>query len=417
MPKFTDRLKHAWNAFTNKDPTARYDLGMSSSLRPDRIRLSRGNEKTIVTAVYNRIAIDVASVDIKHVKLDDNDRYIETIDSGLNCCLTIEANIDQTHRAFIQDVVMSMFDEGFVAAVPVDTTDNPNITGAFDVNTLRTGKIVEWYPRHIQARVYNDRTGQREEIALPKDRTAIIENPFYAVMNEPNSTVNRLNRKLALLDMVDEQSSSGKLNMIIQLPFAVKNEARQLQAEKRRKAVEEQLASSKYGVAYIDATEKITQINRALENNLLNQIEYLQKLLYSQLGLTEEILNGSADEKTMLNYNNRTIEPIVSAIVDEMKRKFLTKTARSRKQSLLFFRNPFKLTPIADLAELGDKFTRNEIMSSNEFRQVIGLKPIDDPRADELRNKNLNASEGQEFATVGSDKPTEDVPYEEVTDA
>ena len=390
---FGTRLKHAWNAFLNRDPTTDFrDIGVSYAYRPDRVRFTRGNERSIVTSIYNRIALDVSAISIQHVRLDENDRFTSTIDSGLNNCLTLEANIDQTGRAFIQDVVMSMFDEGCVAIVPVDTTDDPEITGAYDINTMRTGKILEWYPRHVKVRVYNDRTGQKEDITLSKEAVAIIENPLFAVINEPNSTMQRLIRKLNLLDVVDEQSSSGKLDLIIQLPYIIKTEARRQQAEKRRKDIEDQLAGSKYGIAYTDGTEHITQLNRSLENNLLKQIEYLTSMLYSQLGITTSILDGTADETTMLNYNNRSIEPIVSAIVDAMKRTFLSKTARSQKQSIMFFRDPFRLVPVASIAEIADKFTRNEIMSSNEFRQIVGMKPSDDPRADELRNKNLNQS-------------------------
>lgn len=385
------RLRHAWNAFFNKDPTMRHqDLGMSYGYRPDRVRFSRGNERTIVTSIYNRIALDVASVQIQHVKLDENERFSEKMKSGLNECLTLSANIDQTGRSFMQDVVASMFDEGVVALVPVDTTDDPTITGAFDIQSLRTGQIIEWYPQHIKIKVYNEKTGKKEDIVMPKNRVAIVENPLYAVINEPNSTMQRLIRKLALLDAVDEQSSAGKLDLIIQLPYTIKTETRRQQADNRRKEIETQLTGSKYGIAYTDATERITQLNRPLENNLLKQIEYLTSMLYSQLGLTQSILDGSADEKTMLNYNNRTIEPIVSAIVDELKRKFLTKTARTQGQSILFFRDPFRLVPVNDIAEIADKFTRNEIMTSNEIRQVIGMKPSSDPKADQLVNSNIS---------------------------
>ena len=387
---FSSRLKHAWNAFLNKDPTPYYSKsGESYYYRPDRPRLTRGNERSIITSVYNRIAIDVASIDIKHVRLDENERYVETIKSGLNDCLTIEANIDQTGRAFIQDAVMSMMDEGSVAIVPVDTTFNPTVTGGYDINTMRTGKVVTWKPQTVVVRVYNERTGKKEEIELPKSMVAIIENPLFAVMNEPNSTMQRLIRKLNLLDIVDEQSSSGKLDLIIQLPYVIKSDARRAQAESRRKDIENQLAGSKYGIAYTDGTEKITQLNRPLENNLLKQIEYLTNMLYGQLGITQTVIDGTADEKTMLNYYNRTIEPIISAIVDEMKRKFLTKTARSQFQSIEFFRDPFRLVPVNDIAEIADKFTRNEIMTSNEIRQVIGMKPSNDPKADRLVNSNI----------------------------
>ena len=385
------RLKHAWNAFLNKDPTDYYrDSGYGGTYRPDRPRLSRGNEQSIVTSVYNRIALDAAAINVQHVRLDENNRFLSVIDSGLNGCLTVETNVDQTGRAFLQDVVMSMLDEGSVAIVPVDTTFNPEVTGSYDINSMRTGKIMEWYPNYIKVRVYNEKTGLKEDIRLPKNMVAIIENPLYAVINEPNSTMKRLVRKLNLLDVVDEQSSSGKLDLIIQLPYVIKTEARRQQAENRRKDIEEQLAGSKYGIAYTDGTERITQLNRSVENNLMKQIEYLTSMLYSQLGITQSILDGTADEKTMLNYFNRTIEPILSAIVDEMKRKFLTKTARSQLQSISFFRDPFKLVPVNEISEIADKFTRNEIMTSNEIRQIIGMKPSDDSKADELRNKNLS---------------------------
>ena len=400
----SSRLKHAWNAFfSNRDPTSSYrDVGMGYSYRPDRVRLTRGNERSIVTSVYNRIALDASAIDIIHARLDDNDRFMSIIDSGLNNCLTVEANIDQTGRSFFQDVVMSMLDEGCVAIVPVDTTTDPTISGSYDVNTLRTGKILEWYPSHVKVKVYNEKTGKKDDIILPKSMVAIIENPLYAVINEPNSTMQRLIRKLNLLDVIDEQSGSGKLDLIIQLPYVIKTEARRQQAEQRRKDIEMQLSGSKYGIAYTDGTERITQLNRSVENNLMKQIEYLTNMLYSQLGITQTILDGTADDKTMLNYYNRTIEPIVSAIVDEMKRKFLTKTARSQKQSILFFRDPFKLVPVSELAEIADKFTRNEIMSSNEIRQIVGMKPSDDPKADELRNKNLSEPSGG-----NSDTPVE----------
>ena len=388
---FGSRLKHAWNAFLNRDPTITYkqDIGTSYYRRPDRPRLSRGNEKTIITSIYNRIALDVAAIDIQHVRLDANGRYIETIDSGLNNCLTLEANLDQTGRAFIQDAVMSMMDDGCVALVPVDTDINPAITDSYKILSIRVGKILEWYPAHIKVRVYNEKTGNKEDIIVPKKTVAIIENPLYAVMNEPNSTMKRLTRKLALLDFVDEQNSSGKLDMIIQLPYVIKSETRRQQAEERRKQIEDQLVGSKYGIAYTDGTERITQLNRPVENNLMAQIESLTKTLYSQLGINESVMDGTADEKTMLNYNNRTIEPIISAIVDEMKRKFLTKTARSQRQSIEFFRDPFRLVPVNDIAEIADKFTRNEIMTSNEIRQIIGMKPSNDPKADQLVNSNI----------------------------
>ena len=393
-PFFT-RLKHAWNAFiNNKDSTINYGvLGSSYYYRPDRQRFTGGNERTIVTSVYNRIALDVSAVEIKHVRIDENDRYKETINSGINSCFNTEANIDQTGRAFIQDIVMSMLDEGCVAIVPIDTTTSPVNSNTYDILSMRTGKILQWYPNHVQVRVYNEKTGNKEDIILPKSSVGIIENPLYAVINEPNSTMQRLIRKLSLLDAIDEQSSSGKLDLIIQLPYTIKTEARRQQAEQRRKEIEMQLTNSKYGIAYTDGTEHITQLNRPIENNLMKQIEYLTSMLYSQLGITTTILDGSADEKTMLNYYTRTIEPIISAIVCEAKRKFLTKTARSQKQSFLFFRDPFKLVPINDIANVADTFTRNEILSSNEIRQLIGIKPSSDPKADMLRNSNLNQAD------------------------
>ena len=385
------RLQHGWNAFLNKDPTAEFrNSGVSYTYRYDRPRLSHGNERSIVNSVFNRIALDVSSINFKHCKLDDNGRYIEDIKSGLNSCLNLEANIDQTSRSFIQDVVMSMLDEGCVGIIPVDTTLDPRITGSYDILSVRTAKILEWKPAHIKVKVYNDRTGEKEEMWVPKKMIAIIENPLYAVINEPNSTMQRLMKKLNLLDVTDEQTASGKLDLIIQLPYIIKTEARREQAEQRRKDIEMQLSGSKYGIAYTDGTEKITQLNRSLENNLMKQVEYLTNLLFSQLGITQEILNGTADEKTMLNYYNRSIEPIVAAIVDEMKRKFLTKTARSQNQSIVSFRDPFKLVPIDNIAEIADKFTRNEILTSNEIRQIIGIKPSKDPKADQLINSNLN---------------------------
>jgi hypothetical protein len=404
---FGSRLKHAWNAFTGNVQMNYRDLGMSYSYRADRPRMSRGNERSIVTSVYNRIALDVAALNVQHVRLDENGRFLSVIDDGLNNCLTLEANIDQTARSFVQDIVISMFDEGSVAIVPVDTTTDPNVSGSYDIQSLRVGQILDWYPQHIRARVYNEQTGRKEDIVVPKSAVAIIENPLYAVINEPNSTMQRLIRKLNLLDVIDEQSGSGKLDLIIQLPYVIKTEARRQQAENRRKDIENQLSGSKYGIAYTDGTEHITQLNRSVNNNLMSQIEYLTSMLYSQLGITQSILDGTADEKTMLNYNNRTIEPIISAIVDEMKRKFLTKTARSQHQSISFFRDPFKLVPVNDIAEIADKFTRNEIMTSNEIRQVIGMKPSEDPRADELRNKNLSAPSG-------SDQQSEEMPIVEV---
>lgn len=389
-----DRLQHAWNAFVYNDNTYvdPQNLGGLSTYKPDRVHFSRGVERSIVTSVYNRLALDVSSIAIKHVRLDENGRFKEEVDSGLQNCLNVEANIDQTGRAFLQDVVMSMLDEGCVAIVPVDTTIDPAKSGSYEINTMRTGKILEWYPAHVRVRVYNDKRGIHEEIVLPKSAVAIIENPLYAVINEPNSTMQRLIRKLNLLDVVDEQTSSGKLDLIIQLPYVIKSEARKKQAEERRKDIEMQLSGSKYGIAYTDGTERITQLNRPAENNLMKQVEYLTSMLYSQLGLTQSIMDGSADDKTMLNYYNRTVEPILAAITDEIKRKFLTKTARSQRQTIMYFRDPFKLTPVLDLAEIADKFTRNEIMTSNEIRQIVGMKPADDPSADELRNKNLNQS-------------------------
>ena len=402
---FMDRIQRGWNAFRNRDPTTEYrDTGLGYAYRPDRVRFTRGNERSIVTSVYNRIALDVAAINIQHVQLDDNNRFTNVVESGLNSCLNLEANIDQTGRAFVQDIVMSMFDEGCVAVVPVDTTQDPEITDSYDILSMRTGKILEWKPRHVKVRVYNDRTGMKEDLILPKKQIAIIENPLYAVINEPNSTMQRLIRKLCLLDAVDEQSSSGKLDLIIQLPYVVKTEARRQQANDRRKQIEEQLTGSKYGIAYTDGTERITQLNRPVENNLMKQIEYLTSMLYSQLGITQAILDGTADDKTMLNYYSRTIEPIISAIVDEMKRKFLTKTARSQKKSIMFFRDPFKLVPVNDIAEIADKFTRNEILSSNEIRQIVGIKPSKDPKADELRNKNLSESKENNQPTETSPK-------------
>lgn len=405
----SSRLRHAWNAFRDPSAMSRYrDLGMGYSYRPDRPRLTRGNERSMVTSVYNRIALDAAAINVRHVKLDENGRFLEDMSSALNKCLSLEANLDQTGRAFIQDVVMSMLDEGCVAIVPTDATADPAVTSEYDIGSMRTGKILEWYPQHVKVRLYNEDTGKDEDVMFLKRTVAVIENPLYAVMNEHNSTMQRLIRKLNLLDAVDEQSSSGKLDLIIQLPYAVRTETKRQAAENRRADIVEQLTGSKYGIAYTDATERITQLNRPVENNLMAQIEYLTRMLYGQLGITQSILDGTADEKTMLNYYNRTIEPILSAIVDEIKRKFLSRTARSQLQSISFFRDPFKLVPVSDLAEIADKFTRNEIATSNEFRQVIGMKPSGDPRADELRNKNLsepknNASTAAEGET---DQPT-----------
>lgn len=385
------RFKNAWNAFRNREPTKVFqDIGYGYSYRPDRFRLTRGNERSIVTSVYNRIALDVAAIDIQHVQLDAEGQFCDVVQSGLNNCLSTEANLDQTGRAFIQDAVMSMMDEGCIAIVPVDIDDDPDDTTGYQILSMRVGRIRDWYPKHVRVELYNEEKGRKQDIVVPKSTVAIVENPLYAVINEPNSTMQRLIRKLNLLDAVDEQSSSGKLDLIIQLPYVIKTEARRKQAEKRRKDIEQQLAGSKYGIAYTDGTERITQLNRSLENNLMKQIEYLTSMLYSQLGITQSILDGTADDKTMLNYYNRTIEPIIAAIVDEMKRKFLSKTARSQNKSIKFFRDPFKLVPVADLAEISDKFTRNEIATSNEIRQVIGWKPSNDPKADELRNSNLS---------------------------
>ena len=405
------RFKNAWNAFFSRDPTPIFDnSGTSSSYRPDRYRPTRGNERSIITAINNRIAIDVAAIPIRHVRLDEDGGYLNTIDSGLNNCLNLEANLDQTGRAFIQDAVLSMLDEGCVALVPTVTDVNPDYTDSYDIYEIRTGKITEWYPKKVKVEVYNDTTGRKQQIIRPKRKVAIIENPMYSVMNEPNSTMQRLIRKLKLLDAVDEQSSSGKLDLIIQLPYVVKTETRREQAEKRRKEIEEQLTGSKYGIAYTDGTERITQLNRAVENNLLKQVEYLTSMLFSQLGITQTILDGTADEKTILNYRNRIIEPILSAIVDAMKIRFITKTARTQGQSISFFMEPFKLVPVSEIAEIADKFTRNEIMTSNEIRQIVGMKPSRAPQADELRNKNLNRS-NEETSKV---KPLDDITKERV---
>lgn len=404
-----DRFKRAVNVFA-REPTRRdyYDTGPGYSYRPDRVRFSRGNERSIVTSVYNRIAMDASAINIRHVILDDEGRYKQNAEDGLHNCLTLEANKDQTGRAFIQDVVMSMMDEGCVAIIPIDTTDDPVDTDSYGILTMRTGKILEWYPNHVLVRAYNDRTGRQEDIKLLKSTIAIIENPFFAVMNEPSSTMQRLIYKLNLLDSIDEQSGSGKLDLIVQLPYTVKTEVKRNQANQRKKDLEMQLSGSKYGIAYIDAAEKVTQLNRSVDNNLMTQIEYLTNLLFSQLGITQSILDGTADEKTMLNYYNRTIEPIVSAIVDEMKRKFLTKTARSRNHSIQFFRDPFKLVPVNDIAEIADKFTRNEIMTKNEMRQIIGMKPSDDPKADELRNANLSEPKTEQVQRL-PEKPKEEI--------
>ena len=391
----SDRLKHGWNAFLNPTQSFRYDDGQSTYINPSRPRMSMGNEKSIVTAVYNRIAIDVAALDIKHVKLDDNnERFKEIVDDGLNQCLTVEANKDQTARNFIQSAVLSLFDEGSIAIVPTDTSVNPKLTESFDIETMRVAKIMQWYPDHVKVKIYNDKTGNQEELLLPKKMVAIVENPFYVVMNEPNSVAKRLIRKLNILDAIDEQSGSGKLDIILQLPGVIKTEARKKLAEDRRKNIETQLAGSKYGIAYIDGTEKVTQLNRSVENNLMNQITFLTSMLYSQLGVTEEVLKGTADAQTMLNYHTNAVAPVVGALVDAMKCKFLTKTARTRHHTIMYFRDPFRNTPVDKIAEMTDKFTRNEVASSNEMRSVIGWKPVNDPRADELRNKNLNAEEG-----------------------
>lgn len=405
------RLAHAWNAFTSRDPTKYIITGPGYSLRPDRPRLSRGNEKSIATSIFNRIALDVSSVNIKHCRLDKNGRYVEDIDSGLNNCLNLEANKDQTGRAFIQDVVLSMLDEGCVALVPVETTIDPKSSNSYQIDSMRTGKITEWYPDMVRVCLYNDRTGEKEEILLPKNQVAIIENPLYAVVNEYNSTMQRLIRKLSLLDVTDEQTASGKLDLIIQLPYVIKTEARRAQVERRRKDIIDQLAGSQYGIAYTDGTEKITQLNRSLENNLLKQVEYLTNMVYSQLGITQSVLDGTADEKTMLNYMNRTVEPIISAIVDELKRKFLTKTARSQLQSIVYFRDPFRLVPVNDIAEIADKFTRNEIMTSNEIRQIVGMQPSKDPKADKLVNSNISQAKQDMSQTSSATEAYEEGGY------
>lgn len=414
---FSDRLYHAWNAFLNKDPTSYYrNVGAGYSYRPDRPRLSQGNERSIVTSIFNRIALDVASLTFQHVRLDDEGRFLDVIDSGLNECLTVEANIDQSAQAFIQDVVLSMLDEGCVAIVPIDTTIDPTKSGAFDINSMRVAEILEWYPRHIRVRVYNDQTGYKEDKIVPKSMVAIIENPLYAVVNERNSTMQRLIRKLNLLDVIDEQSGSGKLDLIIQLPYTIKTDARRQQAEQRRKDIEQQLSGSKYGIAYTDGTEHITQLNRAVENNLMSQIEYLTSMVYAQLGMTTGVLDGSANESTMTNYYTRTVELIASVIVGEMIRTFLTKTARSQKQSIMYFRDPFRLIPMSEFSEIADKFTRNEIATSNEIRQEIGWKPSKDPAADELRNKNLNPAHSS-VAPTEADTSAQDAIVNELFDS
>lgn len=399
-PTVFSRAKAAWNAFRNRDPTVFYsEPGMSYTYRPDRVRFSGGNERSIVTSVYNKIAMDVAAVTIKHCRVDENGRYIEDMNSDLNTCLTLEANIDQTHRSFRQDAVMSMFDEGAVALVPIEAKGDPDLSESFDIRSMRVGKIIEWFPRSVKVEVYNDRTGRKERIMMRKKSVVIIENPFYSVMNEPNSTVKRLVRKLNILDAIDEQSGSGKLDLIIQLPYAVKGELKQQQADKRRNDIIDQLKGP-YGIAYIDGTEKVTQLNRPVENNLMKQIEYLTNMFYSQIGVTMSVLDGIADEKTMLNYNNRTVEPIVSAIVDGMKRSWISKTARSQGQTIMAFNDPFKLVPINNIAEIADKFTRNEILTSNEIRQIIGFKPSNDPKADQLINSNI--SQAKQNTTIGN---------------
>ena len=390
------RLMHAWNAFSNREAVygyPQYDFGMGYSIRPDRVRLTLGSERNIVSSIYNQIAIDVSAISVVHARMDQNGRLLESVSSGLNECLSISANVDQSGRNFLQEAVMSLFDEGAIAIVPVDTTINPQVSGGYDIRSLRTGKILDWFPDHIRVEVYNEKLGRKEEVTLPKSMVAIIENPLYLVMNEPNSTLKRLVNKINLLDSIDTQSGSGRLDLFIQLPYTIKSDARRAQAIQRTKDIELQLAGSKYGIAYVDGAEKITQLNRPAENNLLKQVEYLTGMLYNQLGLTESVFNGTADEKTMLNYYNRTVEPVLSAIVNEMRRKFLTKTARSLGQDIVFFRDPFRLVPVFELAEIADKFTRNEILSSNEVRAIIGYKPSNQPGADELRNKNLNQSE------------------------
>ena len=409
-----DVLRHSWDVFRNREPTY-YNIGPSNSYRPDRTRTFIRNEQSIVTSIYTRIALDVASINIRQCRTDENGRFKEYVNSVLDSCLNLEANIDQTGRAFKQDIVESMFDEGVVAIVPVDTTMDPTKTGSYDIQTMRTGKILEWYPEHVKVQLYNQKTGYREEIVLPKRIVGIIENPMYSIINEPNSTMQRLIRKLTLLDRVDETTSSGKLDMIIQLPYVIKSESRRKEAEKRKKDIEEQLKGP-YGIAYVDGTEKIIQLNRPVENNLMKQVEYLRNELYSQLGITQEVLNGTADEQTMLNYNSRTIEPIVSAITDEMTRKFLTKTARSQSQTIMFFRDPFRLVPVNNIAEIADKLTRNEILTSNEIRGVIGFKPSDDPKADKLINSNLNQPDGEQTDQTIENEPGEPIPETSIGD-
>ena len=411
---FGSRLKHAWNAFMNRDPTSYYTNAGGNYYvhRPDRIRLTRGNERSIVTSIYNRIGLDVASIDINHCRLDNDDRFVEIIESGLNSCLNIEANVDQTGRALKQDIVMSMLDEGVVAIVPIDTTMNPSVSGSYDILSMRTGKILEWYPAHVKVKIYNEKKGYYEELILPKNTVGIVENPFYSIMNEPNSTLQRLIRKLNLLDVIDDQSGSGKLDLIIQLPYSIRSQARRQQADERRDQIESQLTNSKYGIAYADATERITQLNRSVDNNLMSQIEYLTSMLYSQLGITQSILDGTADEQTQLNYLTHTVEPILSVIVDEMKRKFLTKTARSQKQTISYFRDPFKLVPVNNIAEIADKFTRNEILTSNEIRQKIGMRPSDDPKADQLVYSNISQSKDSIESIEKTNKEGEEIQNE-----
>lgn len=399
---FTDRLQHAWNAFMGRN-VAPINIGYGSTRNPGMAQFTRENARSIISPIYTRIAVDVSSLTVQHARLDANGRFKEAMESSLNECFTVQANIDQTGRAFMQDIVMSMLDEGVVAVVPVETEDDPTIKNSFDITNLRTGKILEWYPQHVKVRLYNEQTGLKEDITLPKKMVAIIENPFYSVMNEPNSTMQRLRKKLLMIDAIDEQNSSGKLNMIIQLPYIVKSQGRLDQATKRREQIENQLVNSQHGIAYIDGTEKVIQLNRSVENNLLEQIQYLTDQLYNQLGMPKGVFDGTADEQTMINYQTRTIEPIASAIINEMERKFLTKTARTRGQAIMFFNDPFKLVPVSQMAEIADKFTRNEILSSNEIRQIIGYKPADDPKADELRNKNLNQSADAKPAAVPVD--------------
>lgn len=415
MPNsFGDRLRHAWNAIRYGDSSQAYiNFGPGYTIRPDLFRLKMGTETSLVSSIYTRIGIDVAGIPIQHVRLDKDGRYLETIDSGLNNCLTLEANIDQTGRAFIQDAVMSMCDEGVVALVPIDTTMNPNLTGSYDIITMRTAKIISWHPKHVRVSLYNDETGFKQDITLPKSVVAIVENPLYAVMNEPNSTLQRLVTKLNLLDVIDQQSGSGKLDLIIQLPYVVKTEARRQQAENRRADIESQLKDSKYGIAYTDGTEKITQLNRPAENNLMGQIEFLTSMLYSQLGLTKAVFDGTADEKEMLNYYNRSIEPILAAVIDAMKRVFITKTGRTQGQSIEALRDPFKLVPVSQIADIADKFTRNEILTSNELRQIVGRKPSSESSADELRNKNLNQPDSQSQSEPEPVVMTEENPIDE----